>query len=63
GWLPLTCPSASGSLRVRGPVWAMGYPTNAASPGPARPVPVGAPAMLEPEQVAAARTPVQSGAH
>ncbi|UGT69402.1 hypothetical protein LTT66_04165 [Nocardia gipuzkoensis] len=62
GMVPISFAIAYGLDRVLRAVLRMVDRRYGADPAPARPVPAGA-AMLEPEQVTAARTPVQSGAH
>ncbi|MBF6471878.1 MULTISPECIES: hypothetical protein [Nocardia] len=62
GMVPISFAIAYGLDRVLRAVLRMVDRRYGADPAPVRPVPAGA-AMLEPEQVAAARTPVQSGAH
>ncbi|WP_280372964.1 hypothetical protein [Nocardia abscessus] len=63
GMVPISFAIAYGLDRVLRAVLRMVDRRYGADPAPARPVPAGAPAILEHEQVAAARTPVQSGAH
>ncbi|MGY2007814.1 hypothetical protein ACW9HC_12605 [Nocardia gipuzkoensis] len=62
GMVPISFAIAYGLDRVLRAVLRMVDRRYGADPAPVQPVPAGA-AMLEPEQVAAARTPVQSGAH